>query len=112
MKFSDSLKKNRDFQVVYKSGASRVNRQLVMYVLPNGTEANRLGISVSKKIGNSVVRHHITRLLREAYRLHEDSFNSGLDVVVVARIGARDISFAEIEKSLLHLAGLHKILNQ
>lgn len=108
----NSLKKNRDFQVVYKTGTSKANRQLVMYVLPNGTKANRLGISVSKKVGNSVVRHHITRLLREAYRLHEDSFNSGLDVVVVARIGALNCSYSVIEKSLLHLAGLHDILNK
>ena len=78
MKFSDSLKKNKDFQNVYKKGKSYANRYFVMYVLKNETETNRLGISVSKKVGNSVIRHHLTRLVRESYRLHEDMFNSGL----------------------------------
>ena len=85
MKYSESLKKNRDFQNVYKKGKSYANRYLVMYVLKNDTERNRLGISVSKKVGNSVIRHHVTRLIRESYRLQEDMFNSGLDIVVIAR---------------------------
>ena len=54
MKYSESLKKNRDFQQVYKRGTSNANRYLVMYVLPNQHMKNRLGISVSKKVGNSV----------------------------------------------------------
>ena len=111
MKFSESLKKNRDFQNVYKKGKSFANRYLVMYVLENNTEQNRLGISVSKKVGNSVIRHHLTRLVREAYRLHEDMFNSGLDIVVIARNTAKDISYHEVESALLHLGRLHKILN-
>ena len=112
MKFSDSLKKNRDFQNVYRKGKSYANRYFVMYVLKNETEQNRLGISVSKKVGNSVIRHHVTRLLRESYRLHEDMFNSGLDIVVIARSTARDIKYHEVESALLHLGGLHKITNQ
>ena len=79
MKFSESLKKNIDFQNVYNNGRSFANKYLVMYILENGTQNNRIGISVSKKVGNSVIRHHITRLVRESYRLHEDMFNSGLD---------------------------------
>jgi len=110
MKFSESLKKNKDFQNVYKNGISFANRYLVMYVLKNGTEHNRLGISVSKKVGNSVVRHRITRLIREVYRLREDTFNSGLDVVVIARVSAKDISWYQVESSLLHLANLHSIM--
>ena len=109
MKFSESLKKNHDFQKVYKNGKSYANRFLVMYVLENQTEKNRIGISVSKKTGNSVVRHHITRLIREGYRLHEDVFNSGLDIVVIARSTAKDASYHEIESALLHLGGLHRI---
>ena len=88
MNFSDSLKKNDDFRNVYKKGKSFANRYLVMYVLENHTDKNRLGISVSKKVGNSVVRHRVTRLVRESYRLHENIFNSGLDIVVVARNNA------------------------
>jgi len=110
MKFSESLKSNRDFKNVYKNGKSYANKYLVMYVLENSTDRNRLGISVSKKVGNSVVRHRLTRLIRESYRLHEDIFNSGLDIVVVARVNAKDIGYAEMESALLHTSKLHKIL--
>ena len=112
MKYSESLKKTKDFQNVYRRGKSYANRYLVMYVLSNQTEGNRLGISVSKKVGNSVIRHHLTRLIRESYRLHEDMFNSGLDIVVVARSTAKDISYHEVESALLHLWGLHKIIRK
>ena len=107
MKFSESLKKSKDFQNVYNKGNSYANRLLVMYVLENHTDKNRLGISVSKKVGNSVIRHHLTRLIREGYRLQEDMFNSGLDIVVVARSTAKDISYHEVESALLHLSLIH-----
>ena len=83
-----------------------------MYVLENHTNKNRIGISVSKKVGNSVIRHHITRLVRESYRLHEDMFDSGLDIVVIARAGAKNSTYWDIESALLHLGGLHKIIHQ
>ncbi len=108
MKFSQSLKKNRDFQFLYDNGSSYVNRALVMIVKENGSNINRLGISVSKKVGNSVIRHRVKRLIKEAYRLHEDEFNNGLDIVVVARPITADADYRKIEKSLLHVAGLHK----
>lgn len=110
MKFSESLKSNSDFQKVYREGKSLANRYLIMYILENQTDRNRLGISVSKKVGNSVVRHRITRLIRESYRLQEDTFNSGLDVVVIARKSAKDKTCREIESALLHLGKLHGIL--
>ena len=112
MKFSESLKKNKDFQIVYNHGKSFANRFLVMYVLENDKDTNRLGISVSKKVGNSVIRHHVTRLIRESYRLHEEMFNSGLDIVVIARSTAANASYKEIESALLHLGILHKINNE
>ena len=110
MQFSESLKKNYEFQYVYKNGKSYANKYLVMYVVENNTDRNRLGISVSKKVGNSVVRHRITRLIRESYRLHENIFNSGLDIVVIARNSASEISYEESESALLHLAKLHHII--
>ena len=110
MKHSESLKKNMDFQNVYENGKSYANRYLVMYVLENNLNKNRIGISVSKKVGNSVIRHQITRLIRESYRLQEDIFNSSLDIVVIARSNARDVGYREIESALLHLGGLHKII--
>ncbi len=108
----ESLKKNQNYQNVYKNGRSYANRYLVMYILKNEKENNRIGISVSKKVGNSVIRHHLTRLIRESYRLHEDMFNSGLDIVVIARTTAKSATYHEIESSLLHLGGLHKIVMQ
>ena len=110
MKFSESLKRNADFQNVYKNGKSYANRHLVLYVLDNQTGHNRLGISVSKKVGNSVVRHRVTRLIRESYRLQEDMFNSGLDMVVVTRKNAVNCSCQEITSALLHLGKLQGIL--
>ena len=110
MKFSESLKKNKDFQSVYRNGKSFANKCLVMYIIPNELNKNRLGISVSKKVGNSVVRHHLTRLIRESYRLHENMFNSGLNIVVIARATAASISYKETESALLHLSKLHGIL--
>ncbi len=110
MKNSESLKKNHQFQFVYKNGKSRANKYLVMYVKENGLGMNRIGISVSKKVGNSVVRHRITRLIRESYRLHENVFNSGLDMVIVARPGAASVGFYEIESALLHLSKLHEVI--
>ena len=107
----ESLKKNQDFQQVYHNGKSYANKYLVMYVLKNSLGKNRIGISVSKKVGNSVIRHHITRLIRESYRLHEDMFNSSLDIVVIARVNARYVGYKEIESALLHLGGLHRIMN-
>lgn len=109
MQFSESLKKNHQFQFVYKNGRFRANKYLIMYVKENGMGINRIGISVSKKVGNSVVRHHVTRLIRESYRLHENIFNSGLDIVIVARKPASEVSFYEIESSLIHLAKLQEI---
>lgn len=110
MKFSESLKKNHQFQFVYKYGKSYANKFLVMYVKGNGTAGNRIGISVSKKVGNSVVRHRVTRLIRESYRLHESVFNSGLDIVIVARPSAAGIGYEETKRALLHLAKLHEII--
>lgn len=112
MKFSESLKKNKDFQIVYKKGKSYANKYLVMYILKNELNKNRLGISVSKKVGNSVVRHHLTRLIRESYRIQEDHFQKGWDIVVIARAGAKDKSYHEIESALIHLGNLHYIIEE
>ena len=119
MKSFSSLKKNTDFKAVYRKKRSKADKYFVMYILENKLGINRLGISVSKKVGNSIVRHRLTRLVREAFRLHEDKFNSGLDIVVIARESAnpRKESYKEplkcqdVEKSLLYLGKAHKIIN-
>lgn len=112
MKYSSSLKKNKDFKKVYDKGTSYANRYLVMYVMENHTNENRIGISVSKKVGNSIVRHRLTRLIRESYRLQEDRFHKGLDIVIIARISAKDRSYKEIRSALLHLGHLHDIIDR
>lgn len=112
MNFSESLKKNADFQYVYRRGKSVANRYLVVYVLENGLETNRLGISVSKKVGNSVVRHHLTRLIRESYRLNEERFVRGIDIVVILRNTAKEISYKEAESALLHAGKLQRIIEE
>ena len=109
MRFSESLKKNRDFQKVYNNGKSLANSYLVMYVMDNGLEKNRLGISVSKKVGNSIVRHRLTRLVRESYRLSEEHFRCGIDIIVIARTSAKGKGYHQIESALIHLGRLHKI---
>ena len=108
MRFTQSLRKNRQFQEVYKKGVSRANRYLVMYVLENHQDENLLGISVSKKVGNSVVRHRVKRLVKESYRLHEDILN----IVITARASAASISFEQMESAVLHLGRLHHIMKE
>lgn len=100
----ESLKKNSDFSAVYKKGKSVADYNLVMYKLENGTDRNRVGISVSKKVGNSVVRHRIKRLIRESYRLQEESFVQGFDLVVIARVNSAEKGFHDFEKSIMKLA--------
>ncbi len=111
MEFTESLRKNQDFRLVYKKGRSYANKYLVMYVMENTDDKNYLGISVSKKVGNSVVRHRVKRLIHESYRLQENMFNSGLNIVVIARNSASSFSYKEAESALLHLSRLHGIIS-
>lgn len=106
---TESIKKNEDYRDIYRTGKSYANKYLIMYVKNNGLNSNRLGISVSKKVGNSVVRHRITRLIRESYRLSEENVNQNLDIVVVARVNAKGKSYSEIDSAVKHLMKLHKI---
>ena len=103
MKAVNSLKNSREFSQVYNHKESLANKYLVMYIQPNDQMYSRIGISVSKKVGNSVVRHRIVRLVRESYRLNKDSLKEGYDIVVVARNSAKGKNFYDIESALLHL---------
>jgi len=104
-----SLKKNSDFGRVYRQGRSCGNRLLVMYILPGDREhIGRIGISVSKKVGNSVVRHRIKRLIRENIRLNLDMYESSSDYVIIARKDAHDASYDEIGRALEKLVLKHK----
>lgn len=107
-----SIKKRQDFQAVYHGGKSYANRELVMYVSQTGEAGRRIGISVSKKVGNSVVRHRVTRLVRECFRLNQERLVTGLDIVVVARAAAAVSDYKNIERAYLHLCGLHNIFRE
>ncbi len=109
---SEGLKNTNQFKIVYNNGKSYANRDLVMYLRKNDSDTNRLGISVSKKVGNSVVRHRVTRLIRESYRLNEAKLLQGYDIVVVARANAKGKDYFDICRAFLHLAKLHRIIEE
>lgn len=106
----ETLRKNSDFRKVYSRKKSFVNKFLVMYILENGTDTIRLGVSVSKKVGNSIVRHRLARLIREAFRLNSSDVKKGLDIVVVARAGLKDKGYKETESAMIHLLNMHKVI--
>lgn len=85
MKKTVPLKKNYEFMRVYKKGRFYVGRYIILYVLPNRFTGLRLGITASKKVGKSVCRNRLKRLIRESYRFYEDFVNDGFDLVFVAR---------------------------
>lgn len=111
MKFKDfeTLKSNEDFKNVYNNKVSFANKDLIMYILKNGTDTKKLGVSVSKKVGNSIVRHRLARLIRESFRLSTDHIPDGYDYVIVARANLKDKGFFETKESMIHLLKLHKL---
>ena len=103
-----SLTRNSDFSLVYSEGKTMANRLFVIIVRQSteGT-SNRVGISVSKKIGNSVVRHRLKRQVRECFRTHWQQWKSGYDIVVIARKGSNEHDYQDISRALLHLMKKH-----
>lgn len=112
MLFSQSLKQNHLFRRLYRKGGSAANRFLVLYLRRNGSGGNRVGITVSAKLGNAVVRNRLRRRLREIYRLHESSFRRGFDLVVVGRSAAVDAGYGKLEQSYLALAAKLGLLRE
>ena len=109
MKFSSSLKLNHIFQRLYHTKGV-ADSYLVIYCRKNRTEANRVGITVGKKLGKAHIRNRTRRRIREVYRLNEDKFQPGWDIVVVARSRAVDAPFDKLTKSYLTLARKAHIL--
>ena len=111
MEFSRSLKLNHIFRRLYAAGGHG-NKFLAMYVRKNRLGENRVGITVSKKLGKAVVRNRVRRRLREVYRLHESRFLPGWDIVIVARHRAVTASFSDLTKAYLALAQKSGILRE
>ncbi len=108
----NSLKKTKEFKEVYDNKQSLADENIVMYIKKNEMESNRLGISVSKKVGNSVVRHLLCRRAREIFRLTNRYVTKGIDMVIVFRKGADEVSFESLKNSFLKLYKKHKVLNE
>lgn len=113
MKKENRLKKNEEFQQVFKRGKSVANRQFVVYYLKKEQQTNiRVGISVSKKLGNAVVRNKIKRLVREAIREIIPNLNQSCDLVIIARKPTVEMSLDEIKKSLKHVLKLSRVMKR
>jgi ribonuclease P protein component len=109
MKKGFRIKKDNEFQAVFKKGKSVANRQFVIYILKKENQSNfRIGLSVSKKIGNSVKRNHIKRYIRQAFHEFEEQVDRGKDYVIIARKPAAEMDFHSVKKSLEHVLKLGK----
>lgn len=101
MIFTDTLKKNHEFRRLYAKGKSSVTPYLVVYARKSRRQANRIGFTVSVKLGGAVTRNRIRRRLRELYRLHETEFRTGTELVVVARSRAAEAEWRQLERAFL-----------
>jgi ribonuclease P protein component len=113
MKKELRVKKNKEFQEAFQKGQSFANRQFVVYSLKKeGQEDFRIGLSVSKKIGNAVMRNQIKRYIRQAVFELSDQIVSGNDYVIIARKPAADMDFFEVKKSLTHVFKVGKVFKR
>lgn len=106
----NKIRKNVEFRAIYRRGKSFSNALLVLYIYKNRKNVNRIGISVSKKVGKSVIRNRVKRLIKESYRLNRNGLNIGYDLVFIARNAANGKNYNEIDeavKNLFKKAGLY-----
>lgn len=100
MLHTQSLKLNHLFRRLYQRGKSAAGRYVVVYCRRNGLPYNRLGLTAGTKIGKAVVRNKVRRRIREAYRLSEEHYYRGYDIVIVARGRAATATYADIAENL------------
>lgn len=113
MKKEFRIKKNKDFQTVFQKGRSFANRQFVVYLLPKeGQDFFRIGLSVSKKIGNAVTRNRIKRYIRQSILEMKDQLLPGYDYVIIARKPAAEMDFFTVKSSLMHVLKVGKALKK
>ena len=107
------IKKNKDFQVAFKKGRSVANRQFVIYTLKKPDQNHfRIGLSVSKKIGNAVTRNQIKRYVRQVFHELDGQLHNDIDFVIVARRPAATMDYLEIQKSLSHVLRLARVIKK
>ena len=106
------LRKKSDFSSIYNKGKSVGDRYVVVFYRKNNLPYARKAFLASKKVGNSVVRHHIARLMREIFRLNNEKIETGLNIIVVARTAAAASDYKHLEGAYMHLCGLHHILKE
>ena len=112
MKKRFRVKKEKDFNAIFKEGKSFANRKFVIYRLENNEQHFRVGLSVSKKLGNAVMRNQIKRRIRHILIEHKNQLVENVDFVVIARKGVEILEYAEMEKNLLHVLKLSKIYQE
>ena len=112
MKKNFRVKREKDFKAIFKKGTSFANRKFVVYQLENQKNHFRVGLSVSKKLGNAVTRNQIKRRIRHIIQNAKGSLVEDVDFVVIARKGVEGLDYAEMEKNLLHVLKLSKIYRE
>ena len=112
MKKSFRVKREKDFKAIFKDGTSFANRKFVVYQLENQQNHFRVGLSVSKKLGNAVTRNQIKRRIRHILLSVREHLADNVDFVVIARKGVEGLDYAEMEKNLLHVLKLSKIYQE
>ena len=112
MKKRFRVKKEKDFNAIFKEGKSFANRKFVIYRLENNEQHFRVGLSVSKKLGNAIMRNQIKRRIRHILIEHKNQLVENVDFVVIARKGVEILDYAEMGKNLLHVLKLSKIYQE
>ncbi len=111
MKNFNSLKKNREYKKIYEEKNYITNNIMTLYIGKNEKE-KRIGFSVSKKVGNSVVRHTIIRRLREIYREEKKNIKDFYDVIIVCKRSAKEATYEELKRNFLFLCKRKNILKE
>lgn len=110
MKKKYRLRKNMEFKSVYSLGKKYWNRNFILYAKKNKLDETRVGFTITKKHGNSVLRNKIRRRLKEAYRLNLDNIKNGYDLVFIPKRNIVNISYKELEGSVIHIMKIAKVL--
>lgn len=112
MDINSRLRKDTQFRKVYKKGRSYGNSLMVLYVHKNKLDYNRVGFSVSKKVGNSVKRNKVKRRMKEIYRLNVDKFKNGFDLIFIPKKSTAESSYLDIQSAMLHLLSISHVLKK